>query len=419
MKSAEKQQKLSRTGIGSTFTTVVIAIMIFAAEILGEKEIIFPEIAAICIGSFITPHVMWKSSIGKIVFYISVCAILGVLIVRFLHILFWIQFTLGYMIGQIIFFFSKTGFAPMISAMALPILLRTDSHVYILSAIILTAFVMLLTLAYQKLVLKEKRETMSVPLPWIPFLKSFIYRTVIVAVVAAVCIAVDERIKFCMAPPLLVAFTELTTKKDLPALKRPVMTVILFTGCAFIGALARYVLSMKCHIPLTVSVVVVSVGIIVLMKGIKLLFPPAAAMGVLSMLIPEKVVLLYTLDVFIGICIWVIAALIYKQLFFTASSKGIAKEVKEMEVKKDSKEDSTEEEEKEKEKEKDKEEKDKSFESAHTKIDIPDENTNTPGSRNKNNNDDNNSSSNNEGDEITINEKNEGDIVNVVLPIYQ
>jgi len=328
--SEKQQQKLIKTVVGSSCMTFIIVLMILASELFGEKEIIFPEVAAICVGSFITPKVMWRSSFLRIILSITVCAVLGVVVVLYLPLALWLQFSLAFMTAQFIFFFSKTGFAPMISAMALPVLIQANRPIYIVSAVALTTLVLVITLFYQKYILKEgegegdggekggegkkKRKVIKVQIPWHEFIPSFIFRSIIVTIVALVCSRLNEKVKYCMAPPLLVAFTEMTTKKNMPALQRPAMTLVLFTGCAVIGTIARYLFSMLWGLPLTVAVLFVCLGVITLMKSIKLFFPPAAAMGVLSMLIPEGVVLLYPLDVFVGISIWVASALVWKKI---------------------------------------------------------------------------------------------------------
>ena len=43
-------------------TVIVIAIMIAASEVLGEREIIFPEIAAIAVGMLLAPRRPWQTT---------------------------------------------------------------------------------------------------------------------------------------------------------------------------------------------------------------------------------------------------------------------------------------------------------------------------------------------------------------------
>ncbi|MBR1721610.1 MAG: hypothetical protein IJ727_03865, partial [Treponema sp.] len=124
--------------------------MVFASEVTGEKEIIFPELAALAVGCFLTPRLVWKTSYLKIISSISLCALLGLGIVCFLPVPLWSQFLLAFALGQLIFFLSKTTFAPMISAISLPVLIQTKSPVYVLSAFLLTFLVILLSLFLEK-----------------------------------------------------------------------------------------------------------------------------------------------------------------------------------------------------------------------------------------------------------------------------
>jgi len=319
-----KNQNIKQVTIGSIFMIVVLTLMVFLSEITEEKEIIFPEVAALCVGSFLLPHIMWKSSYLKMILYIALCASLGVLIVKFLLIPLWIQFTIGFILAQLIFFVSGTGLAPMISAMVLPILIQTESPIYIVSAILLTALVVLFTILHSKFVLRERKETKIVKIPLKEFIPSSIFRVLLSTIVVFLCTHFNLKYKFCVAPPLLVAFTEMTTNKHAPGLKRPATTIFLFTLCALIGAASRYLVTsiLKWKIPLTFSTIITTVGIIVLMKGIRLPFAPAAAMGILAMLIPKDIVLIYPLEVAAGISIWTIGALFWKNVLWGKEEKG-------------------------------------------------------------------------------------------------
>ncbi len=288
----------------------VISLMVFAAELSGEKEIIFPEVAALSVGAFITPRLVWKTNYIKILVSISVCALLGVLIVTHVPLPVWGQFSLTFLIGQIVLFVSRTTFAPLISAISLPVLIQTRSFVYVGAAVVLTIFVCFLSIVLEKLGAKEQNEYEPVVHESFRELFDIVFRCGAVFLLSFLCIHFDVR--FCVAPPLLVAFTELSRKSS-PALKRPFSVILLVFLCAFFGAVSRFFLCVKLGLPLTLAAFFVAICVLVLVRIFSFPFPPAAAMSILAMLIPESAVIFYPLQVLLGICVLVVLAFFWRK----------------------------------------------------------------------------------------------------------
>lgn len=327
MKDSGKKE-IKQLIFGSLCSLIVIAVMIFFSEVMKEKEIIFPEIAALCIVYFLMPRLIWKTSYVRMLFFITLCAVMGVLIVLYIPLPLWLQVTFAFGLGQLIFFFSESSVVPMISAIALPVLIQTKSYIYIISAFGLTANVVLFSLLLEKGNIRAKNESKKTHLPWKEFFANFIFRTVLVLPVAFLCSYFNWRFKFCVAPPLLVAFTELTTHKESPPAKRPFATIILFALCSIFGSACRYIMTIRFGFPLTLSAVVAMTGVIILMKSImKLPFPPAAAMCILAMLIPEEIVLYYPLEVITGITIFTVSALFWRKILWRKKKEEAKVEV--------------------------------------------------------------------------------------------
>ena len=101
----------------------IVAVMVGAAELSGQSEIIFPEITAIAVGAFLAPRLAWRTDRIRVLVTVSLCAVLGVLLVRYVPLPVWGRLTLAYGLAQVVFLLSGTRFAPMISAIALPVLL--------------------------------------------------------------------------------------------------------------------------------------------------------------------------------------------------------------------------------------------------------------------------------------------------------
>ena len=285
---------------------LIIVIMTGASEIFSEKEIIFPEIAALAIGALAAPRQSWQVSRIRMVSLIAVCASLGIVIVRTINLEIWFQMAAAFAICQIIYLYSGTTFAPMISASVLPVLLRTESWIYPISAAILTVMICAVQIMVERVGLRPYESFKPIPKPDRYEIRDALIRILCVGAAAAPALLTDCR--FCVAPPLLVAFTELSRYQS-SARKKPVKVILLITFCAVSGAAVRMILSVKIGLPLTVSALAASVIMLILIHKIRLYLPPAGAMAILPMLLEESELASYPIQVFVGITVLTAAAL--------------------------------------------------------------------------------------------------------------
>ncbi len=114
--------------------------MVATSEISGEKEILFPEIAAISVGAFVAPKFAWNTSLLRMFLLLIGSAVIGTLLVL-TPIPFVMQMCLAFLIASVILMYSRTTFAPMISAIVLPVMMHSTSIVYPISALVLSAVV--------------------------------------------------------------------------------------------------------------------------------------------------------------------------------------------------------------------------------------------------------------------------------------
>ena len=108
-------------------TIPIVTVMTAAACLLNNKEIIFPEIAAIAAGGLMAPNLAWNMDKKRILLFILLCAVLGVGIVILIPLPLWAQMSLAFLLAQILYLCSGTTFAPMLSAAVLPVMLQTDT----------------------------------------------------------------------------------------------------------------------------------------------------------------------------------------------------------------------------------------------------------------------------------------------------
>ena len=156
-----------RTGflLRAAACTLLAAAMIGISELLGEKEIIFPEITALTVGAIAAPKQSWRVSRVRMMLLIAVCSVLGILIVRYSPLPKAANLVGAYLVCQVIFLLSRTSFAPMISAAALPVLMDTESIIYPISAAIMTVLTVLAQLILEKCGRREREEFTPLSFP--------------------------------------------------------------------------------------------------------------------------------------------------------------------------------------------------------------------------------------------------------------
>ena len=297
-----------RRVVTDIMTIALVAAMVGVAELLGEKEIIFPEITALAIGAWIAPQQVWRTNRLRIVLMIAIFAVLGVCLVRYLPLTLYLQVIIAFAIVSVGFLLSGTTFAPVISAMVLPVLLGTTSWVYPLAATAMALIIVIGQWFLERLGLYPHGEFTPLPLPDQAKWWSLLKRIIIVAVIAALALGLDSR--FCIAPPLLVAFTEFSSPQC-PGRKHPLKAILLITGCALAGALCRLLFSVTWGLPLTIAAILATAIIIYAKRTLKMYLPPAGAIGILAMLIPPGELWWYPVEILVGCTLLLLAALLF------------------------------------------------------------------------------------------------------------
>ena len=90
------------------FGILMALIMVFIAELSGEKEIIFPEICALTIGAWVSEQQPWKTNKRRIFILMSAAALFGVLVVRYISFPLFFQVCLCFTFTGIILTLFKT-----------------------------------------------------------------------------------------------------------------------------------------------------------------------------------------------------------------------------------------------------------------------------------------------------------------------
>lgn len=286
----------------AALAVLTVMLMTAAAELSGEKEILFPEIAAIAAGALIAPKFAWKTSKLRLFALICIGSVMGLLISMFVPFALSVKLCIAFLTASLLFRFSGTTFAPVISSVVLPVMLGTDSVIYPIAAAVLTFLILMERLLIEKLGVAEKPEFSPEPMPDKNAIILLAVRWLIGSI--AIVLAVGLGFRFAVAPPLLVAFTEFC-RKGSAVQKKPAAITLLIVGCALIGAVCRFVFSLigwKMFVAAGVAMLIVCV----IMKSAKLFVPPAAALSVLAFLVPEEAVITYPLQIAAGTVFFVL-----------------------------------------------------------------------------------------------------------------
>lgn len=314
--SCELQMRARKNSLPIAFTIAIITLMVAVSEIIPEREVIFPEIAAIAVGALLAPHFTWQTDKKRILIFIMICAAFGMLIVQLLPVPLWLQLITAYALSQLILSFSGTSFAPMVSAIVLPVMLQTRTPLYLVSAFVFTSGILLLRLLLEHISFEgapvRSRDTSTVVTPpssgsdWIVIAKKILIAAL------AITAAVAAGYPFITAPPILVAFTEFANPSS-GARKHPVKAVILISLCAAVGAGVRLAFTGVSGLPLAVSAAIATTVAIILIYRFRMFLPPAGAMTILAMLVPEEQLAAYPFCAAGGITLFMICA----KMFFT------------------------------------------------------------------------------------------------------
>lgn len=289
-------------------TLLLVGLMVGIAELLNEKEIIFPEITALAVGYMVAQKRSWKVNGKRMLLLITICATVGVLIVRYSGLTLFPQMIIAFSFAQILFMFSGTTFAPFVSAIVLPVMMQTKSFIYPISAVILTILVIGFHQLFLKMKIREDEEYIPVMLNSKDDIIDTALRIVCVAIVGF--LAIYFNYKFIIAPPLLVAFTEFSRPRN-KVRNKPIKTVLVITCCALVGSLSRYLLTIKLELPLTVSALIATLIMLLILTYTKMYMPPVGAITILSMMIPEISVITYPLQIFVGSVVIIILSRVF------------------------------------------------------------------------------------------------------------
>lgn len=283
---------------------IIILAMVGLSELLGESEIIFPEIAALVTGAWLAEEQPWEVSKGKLVLLMGIASIVGISIVQLPFLLFY-KVIIGFIFAGACLLLFRCSLLPIISACILPILMGTESIVYPISVVALCLITVVVQYIFEKNRVRSPRKHIPCNYNIKTELLRWALMTIAIAIVALCSISLN--LIYIIAPPLIVTFAELTYKKS--SVKVSVKIFILVAVAAVFGALSRLLIVEALHMPKTVAALIATAIVMLAFNVSKKMFPPAGAIALLPFIIPSEVLLLYPIEVISGCGIFIVLAM--------------------------------------------------------------------------------------------------------------
>lgn len=285
--------------------------MVAAAMLTGEREIIFPEILALAAGAWVADRQPWRVGRLHLVALMTVGSLAGVLLVRYVPMPLLLQVLAAFLFAAALLLLSRTTLVPLLSACILPVLLQTRSWVYPLAVLVLTGCVAGVQYLLERTGVRPARPKAEER----PALRTQLrqegprWAGVFAGVALLGIAAVWTGWTFLIAPPLLVAYTELSNVYGKPR-TRPVTVLLLLVSAAWAGTFFRLMVCEGWGLPLWLGAGLSTLFVLCCFAATGMIFPPAGAMALLPMLLDVPAVRQFPIQATVGCVLLMGAALL-------------------------------------------------------------------------------------------------------------
>lgn len=278
----EEGENRQRTA-GTICALLFLAVMAGAAQLSGERELLFPEAAALAVGAWIAPQHPWRVRRKQLAAVMTMGALGGVAIVRWLPGPLVGQVAAGLVLAAVLLTAFGVTLMPLISACVLPIYLGTQSWLYPAAVLALTLCLALGQWWLERRGLRKPKPAAPPPALGVRvrhWAKTF-------AALALFCLpAAWLGLPYLAAPPLLVTFAELFFPHS-PLRQKPLRVLGLLAAGVWLGFALR-LLQANLGLPLVLCAMLGLAGLLPLYRKAEMLLPPAAAAALLPLLLPTE-----------------------------------------------------------------------------------------------------------------------------------
>jgi hypothetical protein len=272
-------------------------VMFLIAEVTSQREIIFPEILAIMTGAWIAKRQPWSVNKRRIFLLTCLASILGVGIVKYIHVQLFFQVALCFLIVGICLVSLRTNFIPIISACILPIYLGTDSWIYSVSVSVMALVIIIGQWLMEKYHMRPinhySSEEFDLKKEFLWWVKLF----VIFGIISI--IPLKSRNLFFLAPPLIVTFVEFANPTS-PLRKRALNVFEILVFASIVGTVFRMMFNLYFDCPLVICAIFACIFLFVAFDYSRIMFPPAGAILLLPMVLRVEDLKFFPIEVSIG-----------------------------------------------------------------------------------------------------------------------
>lgn len=278
----------------SSAVVLLLTAMAVVAEITGQREIIFPETGALCVGLWLLPKAVWNGRLRRVPLLLTTAALIGLGINLFVPVCFEIRFALAFCIVALMLRIVHCNMYPVVSAAMLPVLIGTTSWVYPVSVLVIS-----LLLAGGRLLFPQTDRTEYNPYSWLHWLKLAAALCLILAVETVLTFSFKlSTLNYTMVPPLVVTMIEFANRKS-GFRDRPFTIWCLIVSAAVVGTAAEWGLHRTIGLPMAVGTLLSAVAMLLLFRRFKP-FAPALAIAMVPMILPDTALLWFPLLAAVG-----------------------------------------------------------------------------------------------------------------------
>lgn len=285
----------------------LVTVMVAAAGLLGEQEVVFPEIAALTAGMWVIDKQVWRIGRRQTVWMMTLAAVAGWLIARCPGLPVAAAIALAFLFAAGCQVLTRTTLAPMLSACLLPVVLGAESPVY-------PAAVFVLTLTLSGGQLWMERRGWRTPLPAVSHApqrgrESLLWLRMFVVLMLLAALPLWAGFTYLILPPLIVTFVEFS--RPGAGLHKAAGTIyLLLAAAAVLGAGCRYALCIRLGLPDAAAAFAACACLFALFEWRGRIFAPAGAVALIPLLIPAEDLPVYPLQVAVGAAVFIAAGML-------------------------------------------------------------------------------------------------------------
>lgn len=285
---------------------LVAMLMVGVANLLKKPEFIFPELAALTIGSLLIVKRVWYVNRWQIVLLITSAALIGTVLYLYSPFYGLVNIAIGFASVAALLILFRSSLYPALSACLLPLVLNEATWLYPLAVFLLSLLLVTLQWTMEKIGLRT-------PLPFRPTERTPRERTLralamLPFILAVAMFATLTQQNFFILPPLIVLFVEFS-RPEAGLRKAPLHIIALMAIAALLGNFGKLFLEPVLGISPVLSIGITLVLLLTVFGLTKRNFAPAAAIAVLPQILKQENAYLFPLEVTLATALFIALAL--------------------------------------------------------------------------------------------------------------